>query len=125
RELAPPDGAHPLRPVSHVPAHPRRPRRRGEAPGARHAPGARGRIALPASACCGSVAAVPEPRRILIADDEANIRKVLGAFLARDGYEVVEASDGEQALGLIGHGVVAIITDLRMPKVDGMTLFRR
>jgi DNA-binding NtrC family response regulator len=66
-----------------------------------------------------------EPRRILVADDEANLRKVLAAMLARDGYEVVEAADGEQALGLIGHGVAAIITDLKMPRVDGMALLRR
>ena len=66
-----------------------------------------------------------EPRRILVVDDEANIRRVLGAVLARDGYEVIEAADGEQALGLIGRGVAAMITDLRMPRVDGMTLLRR
>src|SRR5437762_11213042 len=66
-----------------------------------------------------------EPRRILVVDDEANLRKVLAAILARDGYEVVEAADGEQALGLIGHRVAAIITDLKMPRVDGMALLRR
>jgi two-component system response regulator AtoC len=65
-----------------------------------------------------------EPRRILVADDEVNLRKVLVAILARDGYEVVEASDGAEALGLIGHGVAAIITDLKMPRVDGMALLR-
>lgn len=66
-----------------------------------------------------------EPRRILVADDEVNIRRVLSAVLARDGYEVIEAGDGEQALGLIGHGVAAIITDLKMPRLDGMSLLRR
>ena len=63
--------------------------------------------------------------RVLIADDEVNLRKVLGAILAREGYEVVEAADGEQALGLIGRGVQVIITDLRMPRLDGMGLLRR
>ena len=66
-----------------------------------------------------------EARRILIADDEPNLRKVLAAILARDGYEVVEAGDGDEALGLIGRGVAAIITDLKMPKIDGMGLLRR
>ena len=66
-----------------------------------------------------------EARRILIADDEVNLRKVLAAILAREGYEVVEAGDGAEALGLIGHGVAAIITDLKMPRVDGMALLRR
>ncbi len=63
--------------------------------------------------------------RILVVDDEPNLRKVLGAILARDGYEVIEAADGEQALGLIGRGVAAIVTDLKMPKLDGMGLLKR
>src|SRR5262249_45032043 len=56
---------------------------------------------------------------------ELNLRKVLAAILSRDGYEVVEAQDGAEALGLLGHGVVAVITDLKMPRVDGMALLRR
>jgi DNA-binding NtrC family response regulator len=63
--------------------------------------------------------------RIVLADDELNLRKVLGAILHRDGYSVVEATDGEQALSLIDSSVAAIITDLRMPKLDGMGLLRR
>jgi two-component system, NtrC family, response regulator AtoC len=63
--------------------------------------------------------------RIVIADDELNLRKVLGAILTRDGYEVLEAADGEQALSLIGPGIAALITDLRMPKLDGMKLLRK
>ena len=39
--------------------------------------------------------------RIVLADDELNLRKVLGAILLRDGYEVVEARDGEEALALV------------------------
>ena len=71
------------------------------------------------------------PRRILIADDEPNLRKVLGSLLRREGYEVVEARDGEEALSLLaqsqsaGREVACLITDLRMPRLDGMTLFRR
>src|SRR5262245_55568193 len=63
--------------------------------------------------------------RIVLADDELNLRRVLGAILVRDGYEVLEARDGEEALGLIGPGVAAVITDLRMPRMDGMALLRR
>ena len=37
---------------------------------------------------------MPEPVRILVADDEPNLRRVLGAILGREGYEVVHASDG-------------------------------
>src|SRR3569832_2733939 len=70
-------------------------------------------------------------RRILIADDEPNLRKVLGSFLRREGYEVMEARDGEEALSLLagchldGAEVACLITDLRMPRLDCMTLFRR
>ena len=63
--------------------------------------------------------------RIVLADDELNLRKVLGAILTRDGYEVIEAADGEEALALVGPGVAALITDLRMPKLDGMSLLRK
>jgi Nif-specific regulatory protein len=63
--------------------------------------------------------------RIVLADDELNLRKVLGAILQREGYEVLEAVDGEEALGLVGSGVQAVITDLRMPRLDGMGLLRK
>src|SRR6516162_1173001 len=65
--------------------------------------------------------------RILLADDEINLRKVLGAILLRDGYDVLEAADGEQALDQIAAAsdVAVLITDLRMPKLDGMGLLRK
>jgi two-component system response regulator AtoC len=65
--------------------------------------------------------------RIVLADDELNLRKVLGAILQRDGYEVLEARDGEEALALVAQnpGIAAVITDLRMPRLDGMGLLRR
>jgi two-component system, NtrC family, response regulator AtoC len=63
--------------------------------------------------------------RILVADDEPNLRRVLSAILSREGYEILQASDGEQALELAGRGVDAIITDLKMPRIDGMTVLRR
>ena len=66
-----------------------------------------------------------ERQQILIADDEANLRKVLAAQLARDGYEVLQAEDGAQALELLReHHVDLLVTDLRMPRMDGMTLLR-
>ncbi len=64
-------------------------------------------------------------RRIVIADDEPNLRKVLGSLLRREGYEVLEARDGEEALNLLSAEVSVLITDLRMPRLDGMALFRR
>ncbi|MFO0574384.1 MAG: sigma-54 dependent transcriptional regulator [Polyangia bacterium] len=64
-------------------------------------------------------------RRIVIADDEPSLRKVLGSLLRREGYDVAEARDGEEALALLGPDVAVLLTDLRMPRLDGMALFRR
>src|SRR6266702_4420499 len=66
-----------------------------------------------------------DPVRILVADDEPNLRRVLGAILLRDGYEVRHASDGEEALEIVEDGVDVVVTDLRMPRVDGMEVLRR
>jgi len=65
-------------------------------------------------------------RRILIVDDEKNMRWVLGQALAADGFEVVEAVDGKEALASIGDQVPDImVLDHRMPPPDGMEVLRR
>jgi DNA-binding NtrC family response regulator len=64
-------------------------------------------------------------KRILIADDELNIRRVLEAILRRDGYEVVTAANGNEALANMGRGIHTVITDLKMPGLDGMSLLKR
>ncbi len=66
-----------------------------------------------------------EPKRILIADDEANIRRVLEAILKRDGYEVVTAANGIEALSGMSRDVHTVITDLKMPGLSGMELLRK
>jgi DNA-binding NtrC family response regulator len=63
--------------------------------------------------------------RILVVEDEPNLRRVLGAMLARDGHEVVTASDGAEALAIIDDSVDVVLTDLKMPNVDGMEVLRR
>ncbi len=65
-----------------------------------------------------------ERARILVADDEVNLRRVLVALLRRDGHEVVQASDGGEALTMLDHDLDVVITDLRMPKADGMEVLR-
>jgi two-component system, NtrC family, response regulator AtoC len=66
------------------------------------------------------------PPQILVVDDEPNLRRVLAAQLARDGWEVMVAEDGEAGLALLDeHHFDLVITDLKMPKVDGMELLRR
>jgi nitrogen regulation protein NR(I) len=64
--------------------------------------------------------------RILVVDDETNLRKVLAAILRKDGYEVAAAEDGEQALAEFEkNGADVIITDLVMPKLGGMDILTR
>jgi len=63
---------------------------------------------------------------VLIVDDELNIRRVLAAMLAREGYEVTAAADGEQALAVLQKTPVhVVVTDLLMPRMGGMELLER
>lgn len=63
--------------------------------------------------------------RILIADDEAEIRDVLRLYLEKEGYEVIEAADGMEAVRLIRQGGVDLaILDIMMPGLDGYRVLR-
>jgi two-component system cell cycle sensor histidine kinase/response regulator CckA len=62
------------------------------------------------------------PRTILVVDDEAVARKYMERALAQEGYHVLLASDGEEALELLRNGkrkVALVITDLVMPGMGG------
>jgi two-component system response regulator AtoC len=62
-------------------------------------------------------------RRVLVVDDEENLRLVVRTFLKRDGYEVEVAASGEEALALVeSFGPDVILTDVKMPKMGGMDL---
>jgi DNA-binding NtrC family response regulator len=61
--------------------------------------------------------------KILVADDEQNLRRVLVAMLRRDGHEVVQAASGVEAIERLAD-VDVVITDLRMPGSDGMEVLR-
>jgi two-component system, NtrC family, response regulator AtoC len=64
--------------------------------------------------------------KILVVDDELNMRLVLKALLNKEGYDVATASDGIEALKILkGGGVQVVVTDLRMPKLDGVGLLER
>jgi len=63
--------------------------------------------------------------RILVADDEAASRKGLKALLSNWGYEVEEASDGEEALQrAVAFLPAVVVADLVMPKLDGLGLLK-
>ena len=60
---------------------------------------------------------------ILIADDEARIRRLVADFLKRDGHTILEAADGRQALELIERERIDLaILDVMMPYVDGFAV---
>jgi len=64
--------------------------------------------------------------KILIVDDELNMRLVLKTLLSKEGYDVATASDGLEAMQVLKSGDVnVVVTDLKMPKFDGMGLLDR
>jgi DNA-binding NtrC family response regulator len=63
--------------------------------------------------------------KLLVVDDETNIREGLQKALSLDGYEVEVAQDGQEALDKIDEGDIdLVITDLRMPRVSGEELMK-
>lgn len=62
--------------------------------------------------------------RILIVDDEPEIRSFVRLYLERDGYQVIEASNGEEGLALARQGPDLVILDLMMPGLDGLEVTR-
>jgi DNA-binding NtrC family response regulator len=67
-----------------------------------------------------------QPARILVAEDEANLRLVLQKELERHGYRVQVAPDGEAALRKLEEtNVDVLLCDINMPRMDGIELLRR
>jgi two-component system, OmpR family, response regulator ResD len=72
----------------------------------------------------------PEARstvaKVLIVDDEPNIREVVGLYLRRDGHTIVSATDGEEALEVFGESKPdLVVLDLMLPKMSGLEVCRR
>lgn len=66
------------------------------------------------------------PKRVLVVDDSAAIRQSVSYVLEQQGYEVVQAEDGEDGLSkLDGSAFDIIITDVNMPRMDGIELVRQ
>jgi DNA-binding response OmpR family regulator len=64
--------------------------------------------------------------RILVADDDDGLRQLLRLILSREGFEVFEAANGEQALALaVDVNPAVILLDVMMPGLDGYDVCRR
>lgn len=64
-------------------------------------------------------------KTIMIVDDSASLRQVVGIALRGAGYEVVEACDGQDALAkLDGRKLHLIISDVNMPRLDGIAFVK-
>ncbi len=69
---------------------------------------------------------MPTSATILLVDDEESIQKLLTFPLEQDGYRVVQARDGAEALERFGaEEIDAVILDLALPKLDGIEVCRR
>lgn len=65
-------------------------------------------------------------KKILIVDDEKNIVDILKFNLQKEGFDTIEAYDGEQAIELVGvHNPDLILLDIMLPKADGFTVCRK
>lgn len=67
-----------------------------------------------------------EKRKILVVDDESRMRKLVRDFLTKQGFEVLEAGDGEVALDIFyaDKDIALLILDVMMPKMDGWQVCR-
>jgi two-component system, OmpR family, response regulator len=79
-----------------------------------------------ASALSLSLAGMIQEATILLVEDEESVTKLLTFPLESDGYRVVHAADGEQALALFGENEVdLVVLDIMLPKIDGLEVCRR
>jgi two-component system chemotaxis response regulator CheY len=64
-------------------------------------------------------------KTIMTVDDSASVRQMVSFTLRTAGYEVVEAADGVQAVERLRAPMHLILTDLNMPRIDGIELVKR
>ena len=65
-------------------------------------------------------------KRVLVVDDEENMRLVLRKILASEGFDVLEATDGQQGLAVLDREVVDfVLCDVRMPVLDGPSFLEK
>jgi len=60
---------------------------------------------------------------VLVTDDDDGIRSTVAAMLRAEGFDVIEASDGDMALEMLEeHQVDVLVLDIRMPRMDGISV---
>ncbi len=65
-------------------------------------------------------------KRVLVVDDDAPVRRIVGHHLMKDGFHVEEAKNGREALEIVrATPVDLILLDIRMPRMDGYELAHR
>ena len=71
----------------------------------------------------GPSSEVVDPRgTVLVSDDDPVLRETLVDILTLDGYQVLQAADGEEALRKLAQPVDVMLLDLAMPKLDGLSV---
>ena len=67
-----------------------------------------------------------EKIKVLVVDAESRMRKLVSDFLTRDGYEVIEAGDGEEAVEIFfqNKDIAVILLDVMMPKMNGWQVLK-
>lgn len=70
---------------------------------------------------------IMQNKKILVADDEESIRKLLSVVLRADDYDVILAQNGQQAIDLFNehNDIDLMLIDIRMPKIDGLQVLER
>jgi CheY-like chemotaxis protein len=73
-----------------------------------------------------SPAQQPPPSTVLVVEDEASVRHLCARILEEEGYRVLTARDGLEALAMLeavgGESIELVVSDLKMPRMDGLQL---
>ena len=67
---------------------------------------------------------MPEARTVLVVEDQPEVRAVLIRLLSEEGYRVLEANDGVEAMEVVTgeHRIDLVLSDISMPRMDGLEL---
>ena len=67
----------------------------------------------------------PNKKQILIVDDEPDTLELMQTILEYEGYEIIKALNGMEALDLINENIDLVLLDVRMPKLNGIEVCKR